>query len=492
MRYSLEVLDNMNYRAVLRILGSVIKYELLILLIPLVIAFYYGDGDAFAFLITIITMAPIGFFLCKIKCKKNEIYTKEGFLTVGLSWIIISIIGAIPFVISGAIPSFVDAFFETVSGFTTTGATILKEVESLPRGILFWRSFTHWVGGMGILIFILALVPSLGSNTIHLLKAESPGPNPGKIVPKIKQTAMYLYIIYFVLTVIEVIMLKFAGLSMFDAVLHAVGTAGTGGFSNMNTSVGAFNNPSVEWIITIFMLLFGVNFALFFQLIKGNIKEFFKSEEFKYYFLMILVSIVLISINILNFNNGNISESVRQSSFQVASVITTTGYATVDFNLWPTFSKFILIMLMFVGAMAGSTGGGIKTIRIVIMFKAIKREINKILHPKRVQRVKIDGKIVDEGIISGVFIFIGAYIVISLIAIFIVALDGFDLVTTSTSVIATISNIGPGLELVGPMGNFSIFSNLSKLVLSFCMLAGRLEIYPMLIIFSSSIWRKRY
>ena len=482
----------MNYRVVFKLLGNVLKYELILLLIPLCISVYYGEGDAFSFFITIILMAPVSFLLCKIKAKKNDIYGKEGFLTVGLAWILISVVGAMPFIISKSIPSFIDAFFETVSGFTTTGASILKEVESLPKGILFWRSFTQWIGGMGFLIFILALIPSLGFNTIHLLKAESPGPTPGKIVPKIKETAEILYIIYFVLTLIQTILLKIAGLSWYDATLHAVGTAGTGGFSNMNSSVAAFTNPVVEWIITIFMLLFGVNFALYFQILKGNIRNVFKSEELRYYILIVCISIVFITINIINPNNGDIAESVRQSSFQVASVITSTGYATSDFNLWPTISKIILILLMFIGAMAGSTGGGIKTVRILIMIKAIKREINKLLHPKRIKSVKIDGKVIEEETISGVFLFIGAYIIISLIAMFIVALDGFDIVTTSTSVIATISNIGPGLEKVGPTGNFSSFSSLSKIVLSFCMLAGRLEIYPMLIMFSPSIWRKSY
>ena len=482
----------MNYKVILKVLGNVLKYELILLIIPFIISLYYGEGDAKAFFITIIIMAPFAFFLSRIKTKKNDIYAKEGFLTVGLSWIVISIVGAIPFVLSGAIPSVVDAFFETVSGFTTTGATLLKEVESLPKGILFWRSFTHWIGGMGFLIFILALIPSLGSNTIQLLKAESPGPNPGKIVPKIKETAKILYIIYFVLTVIQIILLKIAGLSLYDSAIHALGTAGTGGFSNMNTSVAAFNNPAVEWIITIFMMMFGVNFALYFQLIKGNIKSVLKSEELKYYVLIVLVSTIFITINILDFNGGNLGLSIRQSSFQVSSIITSTGFATIDFNLWPTLSKMILTMLMFVGAMAGSTGGGIKTIRVVIMLKAIKREINKILHPKRIKSVKIDGKAVEEETISGVFLFVGAYAVISLIAILIVSIDGFDMITTATSVITSMSNIGPGFELIGPTGNFSAFSPLSKIVLSFCMLVGRLEIYPMLIMFSSSIWRKHY
>ncbi|MCR1950795.1 TrkH family potassium uptake protein [Clostridium sp. DSM 100503] len=482
----------MNYKIILKVIGNVLLYESILLLIPFGISLAFGDGDSFAFLITMILMMPIALLLRRIEIKEKGMYAKEGFLTVGLAWIVIAAFGALPFVISGAIPSFVDAFFETVSGFTTTGASILTEIQSLPRGILFWRSFTHWIGGMGFLIFILALVPSLGSNTIYLLRAESPGPNPGKIVPKIRETAKILYIIYLILTVIQTILLMAAGLSPYDSVIHALGTAGTGGFSNMNSSVAAFNNPAVEWIITVFMILFGINFALYFQIIKGNVKNFFKSEELKYYLLMILISIIFITINILDFNNGNLNESIRQSSFQVSSIVTTTGYATVDFNLWPTLSKIIIMILMLTGAMAGSTGGGVKTIRIVIVLKAIRRGIDKILHPKRIQSVKVDGKLVDEETISGVFLFIGAHIVISLIAMFIVAFDGFDLVTTSTSVLTTISNVGPGFEMVGPIGNFSAFSPLSKITLSFCMLAGRLEIYPMLIMFSKSIWKKTY
>ena len=482
----------MNITAILNIIGHVMKYEIILLLIPFFVALFYGQGDANAFLYTVLLMIPIALILIKIKGKKNEIYAKEGFLTVGLAWIVISFFGALPFVFSGAIPSLVDAFFETSSGFTTTGASILTEIQSLPKGILFWRSFTHWVGGMGFLIFILALMPTFSGNTIHLLKAESPGPTPGKIVPKIKQTAKILYAIYFVLTLIETIFLKSAGLSWYDSIIHALGTAGTGGFSNMNASVAAFNNPAVEWIITIFMLLFGVNFVLYFQLIRGNVKAFFKSEELKWYLIAVFASIIIIAVNIIPFNHGDVTKSIRDSAFQVSSIVTTTGYATVNFNLWPTLSKVILIMLMFMGAMAGSTGGGIKTIRIVIIFKAIRREIDKILHPRRVKSVKIDGNVVEEETISGVFLFIFAYIIISLIAIFIVSFDNFDVTTTVTSVIATLSNIGPGLEMVGPAGNFSEFSDLSKLVLSFCMLAGRLEIYPMLILFSPSLWKKNF
>lgn len=482
----------MNYKMILKVLGDVLLCEGLILIIPFIVSIYYKDGDSNAFFISIITTLIFGLILKLIKVKDKDMYAKEGFVIVGLSWIIISIFGALPFFLSGAIPSFIDAFFETVSGFTTTGATILKEIESLPNGILFWRCFTHWIGGMGFLIFILAIAPTLGLNSIHLLRAESPGPSPGKIVPKISKTAKILYIIYIVLTIIQIILLKLSGLNLYDSVIHSLSTAATGGFSNMNSSVAAFNNPTAEWIITVFMILCGINFVFYFYLVKGQLKSFFKSEELRYYLIIIAIATILITINIIDFNRGNINDSIRQASFQVSSIITTTGYATVDYNLWPTLSKIVILILMICGGMAGSTSGGIKVIRIVIVLKSIRREIDKILHPKRIKKVKINGKVLEEEIISEVFLFIGAYIVISLIGMLIVAFDGFDLVTTSTSVLATITNVGPGFDLIGPTGNFSIFSGLSKLVLSFCMLAGRLELYPMLILFSKSIWKKTY
>ena len=480
----------MNYPVVLNIIGSVVKYELLLMIIPLLVSLYYGQGDALSFFIAIIIMIPVSFILHKVKAKSDTIYAKEGFFAVGMSWIVLSIFGAIPFVISGAIPSFVDAFFETVSGFTTTGASILSEIQSLPKGILFWRSFTHWIGGMGVLIFILALMPTLGKNSIHLLKAESPGPTPGKIVPRIKKTAKILYIIYFILTVIETILLKLAGMSLYDAIIHSMGTAGTGGFSNMNASVAAFDSWKIDAIITVFMLIFGVNFTLYYQIYIGNIKSALKSEELKYYLGIVIVSMLVIAIDIMPMNNGLFSESFRQSSFQVASIVTTTGYATAEFNLWPTLSKMILLILMFMGACAGSTGGGIKTIRFVVLFKSIKREIGKIIHPRMVKSVKIDGKPIEEETISGIYLFFLLYGIIALAAILIVSLDGFDLMTTSSSVVASLSNIGPGVELVGPTGNFGMFSPLSKIVLSFCMLAGRLEIFPMLIMLSPSIYKR--
>ena len=480
----------MNYPIVFKVLGRVTIYEALIMIFPFIVSLIYGGGDAKSFIITMIIMLLVGALMNSIKPKSNVFYAKEGFLTVALCWIVISLFGALPFYLSGSTSSFIDAIFETVSGFTTTGASILTEVESLPKGILFWRSFTHWIGGMGILIFTLALMPSVGGNTIHLLKAESPGPSPGKLVPRIKQTAKIMYLIYFFMTVVQIILLKLAGLDLYNAMVNAFGTAGTGGFSNMNTSIAAYSNVYVEVIITVFMLLFGVNFVLYFQLITGNIKQAFKNEEVKYYFIIVFISIIIIAFNIKGANGMSLLESFRQSSFQVASVVTTTGYSTVNFDLWPTLSKVILTLLMLMGCCAGSTGGGIKTVRIVLLFKAIKREINKIIHPRMVNLVKLDGKVIEDESISSVAIFTFLYIIIILGAVFLVSFDGMDMETTFSSVLATISNIGPGFGVVGPMGNFSSFSPMSKLVFSFCMLAGRLEIYPMLIIFKFTKWKK--
>lgn len=480
----------MNYLIVFKVLGTVIKYEALLMVLPFIVSLIHGGQDANSFLITILIMLAIGFIMSSVKPKKKTFYAKEGFLSVAICWVAISVFGALPFYISGSIPSFVDCIFETVSGFTTTGATILKEVQSLPKGILFWRSFTHWIGGMGVLIFSLALMPSIGGNTIHLLKAESPGPSPEKFVPRIKQTAKIMYLIYFVMTLIQTILLLFAGMNLYDAIIHAFGTAGTGGFSNMNSSVGAYNNVYVEVIITIFMLLFGVNFTVYFQLITGNVKQAFKNEEVKYYLGIVLVAIIIITFNIRGLNNGSLSTSLRQSSFQVASIVTTTGYATANFDLWPTLSKSILALLMLTGCCAGSTGGGIKTVRIVLMFKAIGREINKIVHPRMVNSVKLNGKVVDNESIFEVGLFIFIYIAIIVLSVIIVSMDGMDMESTITSVFATIGNIGPGFKVVGPMGNFSSFSPLSKIVFSFCMLAGRLEIYPILLMLKPSIWKK--
>ena len=475
---------------VLKNLGILLVCEALAMFPSLIVASIYGEKSVWAFFYTILLLLIIGVPSGFIKPKNKGIYVREGFAIVAIGWLLVSFFGAFPFYFSGVIPSLVDSFFEASSGFTTTGASILQQIEGLPRGILFWRSFTHWVGGMGVLVLTMAILPSAGTGALQIMKAESPGPSPGKLVPKVKETAKILYGIYIVITIVEIVLLKFAGMSWYDSLIHTFGTVGTGGFSNMNLSVGSYNNVYIEMIITIFMFVCGANFALYYQVFKGNFKGFFKDEEFKLYGFIVIIAIVLIALNIY----GNIYEgalqSFRYSAFQVVSITTTTGYATADFNTWPVFSKIILFFLMFVGGCAGSTGGGMKNIRILLLFKAAKRDLLKIIHPRAVYSVRVGGKTVNERTLSEVLGFFFMYIMVFCGAILIVSIEGKDLVTTITSVAATIGNIGPGLSLVGPMGNFSEFTDLSKLVLSFCMLVGRLEIYPILLLTFPGFWKK--
>ncbi len=456
----------------------------------LLVAFIYREQAAVSLIISIIITAAIGFILTRIKTPVLSIYTRDGFAIVALSWINVSLFGAIPFVISGSIPRFIDAVFECASGFSTTGATVLKEIESLPKSILFWRSFTHWLGGMGVLILMLAIFPTIKANTINIMKAESPGPSPGKLVPKIHQTAEILYIIYFVLTAVQVVFLLAGGMPLYDALIHSFGTAGTGGFSNRNASIAAYNSVYIETVITIFMLLFGVNFTLYYMLVKRNVKSVLRDEELRFYLGVVIAAIILITFNIYGTVYQTIGDSVRYASFQVSSIITTTGFVTADFNMWPKFSQAILIILMFIGGNAGSTAGGIKCIRIVLLFKIIKQKITNINHPKAVQAVKINGRIVSEDILYGVLAYFFIIMSITAAAILIIALEGKDLVTTSTAVFTCINNVGPGLELVGPIENFADFSALSKAVLTFCMIAGRLEIYPIMLLFFPSFWKR--
>lgn len=480
----------MNFRMIFKSLGIVLSIEGLCMIPALVIALISMQSDVTAFLVTISILLVIGLVMWKTPIKTTNIYARDGFAMVALGWILVSIFGAIPFVISGAIPSVVDAVFESVSGFSTTGSSILEEIENLPKGILFWRSFTHWMGGMGVLVLTLAILPSAGANTIHIMKAESTGPTPGRIVPKIGQTAKILYTIYVVLTAIQVVFLLAGGMSFYDALIHSFGTAATGGFSNKNASVGAFNSVYIEVVITVFMLIFGVNFALYYQVIRGNFRSIVKDEEFRLYFGIVVAAIVLITVDITGKTVQTIWEGLRYSSFQVGSIITTTGYATADFNLWPVFSKCLLVILMFMGASAGSTAGGIKCIRVLLLFKVIRREVVKIIHPRSVYTVKIGGKVVEEETISGIMAFFFVYISIFAASTLVVSLDGKDIVTSATAAIACISNIGPGLEAIGPIGNFSGFSDLSKIVLSFCMIIGRLEIYPILLMLAPSFWKR--
>ncbi len=480
----------MNFAMVLKNLGKLLVCEALSIVPAALVSIYYKENEFWSFLYTIIILIVLGVILIRIKAKNKNIYSRDGFAIVAIGWILLSFFGALPFYFSGAIPSLVDSFFEASSGFTTTGATILGEIESLSRGILFWRSFTHWIGGMGVLVLVMAILPSAGAGSMQIMKAESPGPNPGKLVPKVKETAKILYGIYLIITLVQLILLKVSGLPLFDSIIHTLGTVGTGGFSNRNISVGAYNNIAAEIIITVFMLICGANFALHYQLLKGNIRGFFKDGEFKLYIFIVTMSIILITFNLNGNIYNSVKESLRHASFQVASIITTTGYATVDFNTWPSLSKLILLLLMFVGGCAGSTAGGMKNIRILLLFKAAKRDLLKIIHPKAVYTVTLQGKAVNEQTLSEVLGFFFMYVIIFCFSILIVSFEGKDIVTTISSVATTLGNVGPGLEIVGPMGNFSSFTVFSKLIFSFCMIVGRLEIYPMILLLMPRFWAK--
>jgi trk system potassium uptake protein TrkH len=479
-----------NFKVVLRALGMVLVCEALLMLPSLAVSIYYGGEGTAAFALSILVTAMVGIPLTYIKAGKHDMYARDGFAIVALGWILLSLFGSLPFIISGAIPSHIDAFFEASSGFTTTGASILTQIEGLPKGILFWRSFTHWVGGMGVIVLTLAILPSAGAGALQMMKAESPGPAPGKIVPKVAETAKILYRIYIAITILEIILLKMAGLPLFDSAIHTFGTVGTGGFSNMNFSVGGYNNLSVEIIITIFTFICGANFSLYYQMLKGDLRAPFKDEEFRFYSGVILLSIVLITINLYGDVFATIGESLRHSSFQVVTIISTTGFASTNFEEWGMFSKIILFMLMFIGGCAGSTGGAIKNIRFLLLFKVMKRELMQIIHPRAVYSIKIEGRAVDERTVSEVLGFFFMYMVIFIAAVLVISFDNLDWATTITSVAATLGNVGPGFGIVGAEGNYSTLSDLSKLVLSACMIIGRLEIYPILLLIMPSFWKK--
>ncbi len=480
----------MNRRMVLYITGSVIKIEALLMLLPLAVSFIYKESCAVSFVISITVALAFGFAMTLISKPGNkDIYAKEGFVAVALSWVFLSAVGALPFVISGEIPNYIDAFFETVSGFTTTGSSILRDVEALSHGILFWRSFTHWVGGMGVLVFVMAIVPSFSDRSIHLLRAEVPGPVVGKIVPKMKKTARILYIIYVSLTFIEIIFLLIGKMSLFDSVVHALGTAGTGGFGIKADSIGSYN-PYLQWVITIFMLLFGVNFNIYYFILMKKAKTALKSEELWAYFGLVAVSMVFIAANILPIYE-NFREALRHSAFQVASLITTTGYATVDFNQWPLFSKTILLILMFIGGCAGSTAGGFKMSRVLMLLKNMKRELQKLLHPKAVSVVSFEGKKVDGNVVNSVNTYLSIYVLLFCLFVFALGFEPFDLETNISAVASCFNNIGPALGYAGPAANFADYSYISKILLSVAMLFGRLEIYPIILTFSPSTWNKK-
>ena len=480
----------MNVAMISKNLGILLLVEAASMIPSLLVSVIYNQYDIMSFIITIMLMIVIGFVMYKIPAKNKNFFTRDGFAVVSLGWILVSLFGALPFFISGAIPSFVDAFFETVSGFTTTGSSILREVESLPKGILFWRSFTNWMGGMGVLVMMLAVLPAAGANNLHIMKAESPGPDPSKLVPKIGQSAKILYLMYIGLSLFQISFLLISGMPLYDTVVHTFSTAGTGGFSSMNASIGSYNNVYYEIIITIFMFLFGINFSLYYQALKGGIKSSFKDEEFRFYLFTAVGAMLLITLDTWGPAFTTIWESLRHSSFQVSSIMTTTGFASTNFDVWPAFSKSILVVLMFIGASAGSTGGGIKCIRFLLLFKTIKREVRRIIHPRSVYTVKYAGKTVEGDVLYGVMNYFFISIILFTISLLLVSLDGFDMVSNFTAVAATINNIGPGLGIVGPMGNFADYSVLSKIVFSLTMLFGRLEIYPMLILFAPTFWKR--
>ncbi len=481
----------MNIRVVLKILGIVLFWESILMLPSLIIAVADKSYEVNAFVISIIICGIIGFVLKRIKIDKNEMRKREGFAAVAICWLVMSAIGAIPFYLSGAIPSYIDALFETVSGFTTTGSTIIKDVDAIPRGLLFWRSFTHWIGGMGFLVFTMALAPLIGGRSVFLMRAESPGPTFGKLVPKLSESSKILYIIYGGMTAVLVVLLIAAGMPVFDSFIHAFGTAGTGGFSNNALSIGYYGNPWIDWIIAIGMLLFGINFTLYYLIfIKGDFRSILKNEEFKLYLGYVSAGVLLVFLNSLHNFNNNYSEALRHSAFTVSSLVSTTGYATVDYNTWPMFSKSILLTLMLFGSCAGSTAGGIKSIRILALFKSLLYEIRRIIHPNSIQTIKIDGKSLDNDTLKSILIFFFAYIIIIIFAVILVSLDNLDFMTSFSAVIATISNIGPGFEAVGPMGSFADFSALSKIVFTACMIIGRLEVLPVLVLFAPSTYKK--
>ena len=471
------------------VIGRILVTEAALLALPAVTALTYGESLR-PFLLTALLLVAVGLVMGRKKPARTALYARDGFAVVALAWLLMSAFGALPFVLSGDIPFYVDAFFETVSGFTTTGASILTEIEPLHRGILFWRSFTHWVGGMGVLVFVMAILPMTDGHGMHLMRAEVPGPSVGKLVSRMGDTAKILYGIYLAMTVMEIVLLLLGGMPLFDACIHAFGTAGTGGFSSRNISVGAYDSAYFDVVIGVFMLLFGVNFNLYYFLLIKRFRDVFRSEELRAYLLIVGAAVAAIAADIVHIY-GTVGRSLRYAFFQVASIITTTGFATADFNAWPEFSRAILVILMFIGACAGSTGGGVKVARVVILCKTSLGDMRKMLHPNAVTTVRFEGKPLTDRTIRSVHLFLTVYILIFTVSVLLLSLDRFDLTTTFTAVAACINNIGPGLEVVGPMGNYAQFSPAAKLLLSFDMLVGRLEIFPMLLLFAPSIWKRR-
>lgn len=477
----------MNYRMIKNILGWILIFEAAFMALPLLTAAIYKEKVFFSFLISIGICLLIGFLLVCRKPKDRTLYSREGFIIVALSWITLSIFGALPFCISGEIPNYIDALFETVSGFTTTGSSIVPAVEELSHAALMWRSFTHWVGGMGVLVFIMAFIPLSGGNNMHIMRAESPGPSVSKLVPKVKTTAMILYLIYIGLTLLEFVLLLFGSVNAFEALNISFATAGTGGFGTKNTSLAEYSSY-VQIVVTVFMLLFSINFASFYLIIMRKFKDAFTSEV-KTFIGIVLTLIVIITLNSRGVFD-TLGDALKHVSFTVASIISTTGFATADFNEWPQLSRLCLVLAMFLGACAGSTGGGLKISRVIIWVKSIAKEFYILIHPKQIKKVTVDKHPVEHEVVRATNVYMVCYIIVFSVSVLLVSIDNHDLITNFTAVAATINNIGPGLELVGPTSNFAFFSPFTKLVLIFDMLAGRLELFPMLVLFFPGTWKK--
>ncbi len=470
------------------ILGNVLKFEGAFLLLPAIVGLIYGEPSGWHFFVTALVCAGVGFAMTAKKPTEMMLYTREGFVSVALSWLVMSVFGAIPMTTCGDIPFYIDSLFETISGFTTTGASICPDVEALTHPTLFWRSFTHWIGGMGVFVFIMAILPMLGGSNMNLMKAESPGPSVSKLVPHVKDTAKLLYGMYLGLTIIEALLLFFFGMPVFDSITLTFGTVGTGGFGVLGDSLASYS-PALQWIVTVFMILSGVNYTVYFHLLVRRVKDIFKIEEVRWYLLLILLAAGLITINVRGFYD-TLEETLRHAFFQVASIITTTGYATTDFDLWPEMSKTILVLLMFVGACAGSTGGGMKVSRFVILFKTIRKELSLIIHPREIKKIRMDNRAVEHEVVRSTNVYLAIYFVLLLLSVLLISVDEFSFTTNFTAVAATLNNIGPGLDKVGPTANFAAFSVSSKLVLMFDMLAGRLELFPVMILLLPDTWKR--
>lgn len=484
-------LKEMNNAMVRFIIGKILRIEAVLMVFPLIVSFIYKEDSVYqlSFLVVILLLLILGYVFCRGKIAQKKIYAKEGFVIVSLTWISLSFFGALPFVISGDIPSIIDAFFETSSGFTTTGSSILVNVELLSHSMLFWRSFTHLVGGMGVLVFALAVMPQLGSESVHIMKAEVPGPVFGKIVAKLSTSARILYLIYLSMTAVMVVLLLFGGMNLFDALLHAFGTAGTGGFGIRNGSLLSYDSAYIDTVLSVGMVLFGINFNLYYLILIGHVKDAFKSEELRWYFMIIGSAVLLICLNLFR-TYDSIGRMVRDVFFTVSSIITTTGFSTANFGQWPLFSRTVLLLLMFFGACAGSTAGGLKISRVILMLKSALAEFKRMRQPNRVVAVKYENKIVDRDILRGVSSYLLVYLVVFIGLVLIVSFDFTDFESAFSAVAATFNNIGPGLGTVGPAESFAGLSNWTKVLLSFVMIAGRLEIFPIIILFSPTTWKK--